>query len=36
MTKLYPVDLITGRGGFVRARVIGDYNYLYSKCKALK
>ena len=36
MQKLYPADLITGRSGFVKVRVIGDYNYLYRKCVILK
>lgn len=31
MLKLYPPDPITGKSCFVRARVIGDYNYLYKK-----
>lgn len=34
--KLYPADPITGKSVFVRARVIGDYNYLYKKCVQLK
>ena len=34
--KLYPADPITGKSVFVRARVIGDYNYLYKKCVELK
>ena len=34
--KLYPTDPITGKSVFVRARVIGDYNYLYKKCVELK
>ena len=36
MLKLYPPDPITGKSAFVRARVIGDYNYLYKKCVELK
>ena len=36
MIKLYPPDPITGKSVFVRARVIGDYNYLYKKCVELK
>ena len=36
LMKLYPADPITGRSVFVRARVIGDYNYLYKKCVELK
>ena len=34
--KIYPPDPITGKSAFVRARVIGDYNYLYKKCVELK
>ena len=36
LMKLYPPDPITGKSVFVRARVIGDYNYLYKKCVELK
>lgn len=36
MIKLYPPDPITGKSVFVRARVIGDYNYLYKKSVELK
>lgn len=36
MLKLYPPDPITGKSVFVRARVIGDYNYLYKKSVELK
>lgn len=36
MVKLYPPDPITGKSVFVRARVIGDYNYLYKKSVELK
>ena len=36
MLKLYPPDPITGKSRFLRARVIGDYNYLYKKCVELK
>ena len=36
MLKLYPPDPITGKSVFVRARVIGDYNYLYKKSAELK
>ena len=36
LMKLYPADPITGKSVFVRARVIGDYNYLYKKCVELK
>lgn len=36
MVKLYPPDPITGKSVFIRARVIGDYNYLYSKSVELK
>jgi len=36
MLKLYPPDPITGKSAFVRARVIGDYNYLYKKSVELK
>ena len=36
MNKLYPPDPITGKNVFIRARVIGDYNYLYKKCVDLK
>ena len=36
MVKLYPPDPITGKSAFVRARVIGDYNYLYKKSVELK
>ena len=36
MIKLYPPDPITGKSVFVRARVIGDYNYLYKMSVELK
>ena len=36
MVRLYPPDPITGKSVFVRARVIGDYNYLYKKSVELK
>jgi len=36
MVRLYPPDPITGNSVFVRARVIGDYNYLYKKSVELK
>ena len=36
MIKLYPPDPITGKSVFVRARVIGEYNYLYKKSVELK
>jgi len=36
MLKLYPPDPSTGKSAFVRARVIGDYNYLFKKCVELK
>ena len=36
MVRLYPPDPITGESVFVRARVIGDYNYLYKKSVELK
>ena len=36
MLKLYPPDPKTGKSAFVRARVVGDYNYLYKKCVELK
>ena len=36
MIKMYPPDPITGKSVFVRARVIGDYNYLYKKSVELK
>jgi|Transcript_21068 hypothetical protein len=36
MLKLYPPDPITGKSAFVRARVIGDYNYLFKKSVELK
>lgn len=34
--KVYPQDPVTGKSSFVKARVIGDYNYLYKKCIQLK
>ena len=36
MMKIYPPDPITGKSGFVKSRVIGDYNYAYKKCRELK
>ena len=36
MLKLYPPDPVTGKSAFLKARVIGDYNYLYKKCVILK
>lgn len=36
MHKLYPPDRITGKSAFVKARVIGDYNYAFKKCRQLK
>ena len=36
MLKVYPPDPITGKSAFVRARVIGDYNYAFKKCRQLK
>lgn len=36
MLKLYPVDQMTGKSVFIKARVIGDYNSLYKKCVKLK
>jgi hypothetical protein len=36
MMKIYPPDPITGKSAFVKARVIGDYNYAYKKCKELR
>lgn len=35
MQKLYPADT-SGKSPFVKARVIGDYNSLYKKCKRVK
>jgi hypothetical protein len=36
MTKLYPVNPETNLSGFLKARVIGDYNQLYGMCVKLK
>ena len=36
LTKIYPVDPLTGRSAFVKCRVIGDYNNLYKNCVKLK
>ena len=36
MLKLYPPDPITGKSAFVKARVIGDYNYAFKKTRELK
>ena len=36
MLKIFPVDPQTNQSPFVKARVIGDYNYLYKKCVDLK
>ena len=36
MLKLYPPDPITGKSAFLRARVIGDYNYLFKKSVELR
>ena len=36
MLKIFPPDLVTGKSAFLKARVIGDYNYLYKKCVLLK
>ena len=36
MVKLYPPDPITGKSVFLRARVIGDYNSLYTMSVNLK
>ena len=36
MFKIFPPDPVTGKSAFLKARVIGDYNYLYKKCVVLK
>ena len=36
MLKIWPADPVTGKSVFLKARVIGDYNYLYKKCVVLK
>jgi len=36
MLKLYPPDPVTGKSVFIKARVIGEYNYAFKKCKDLK
>ena len=36
MLKIFPPDPVSGKSAFLKARVIGDYNYLYKKCVTLK
>ena len=36
MLKIFPPDPVSGKSAFMKARVIGDYNYLYKKCVTLK